>query len=1119
MKKNFVYIIIVVFLSIAIKLLAVESGISGKTGAPSEITCASGSGCHTQYTLNSGTGSVAITHNIPSGGYIPSTTYSITVTVSQTGMTVFGFDLEALNSSNISAGTLAVTSAATMKLMTASNGRSNITHKMDGGFVSNSKAFTFNWTAPSSNIGVVTFYTAAIAGNHNGNENGDYVYSTSLAISPRSSNAITTGTIGTSFCAATTGISIPYTITGTYNVGNVFTAQLSDVAGSFTSPLTIGTLTSTTVGTIISNIALPNTAGTGYRIRVISSNPVITGSINSSNILINASPTLANAGTDQNTCNTSTNLAANTPTTGTGLWTVISGSATVTTTNSATSAVTGLSSGTNTFLWTISNGTCSPTRDTITVIKTTETTISNAGIDQNVCANTTTLNGNIPTVGIGAWAVISGNATLSNSSLANTSVSNLSTGINTFVWAITNAPCVTSYDTVIINKSGQLTTANAGSDQSLCSSSTATLNGNNATIGTGLWSVISGSATFVNASNATTNISGLSYGNNVLIWTISNSGCTPSVDTVIISRTQLPTTSIAGSNQVICNSSTTLGANMSTVGTGLWQLISGTGTITNASNPTTTVTGIGGGNNVFRWTISNAPCTASSSEVTINNCFSSGTIATGNIIGSPFCAATSYSLSVPFTITGTFTGFYSVELSDSLGNFTNSTIIGAGTQSPLMATIPTSTPLGNKYRIRVKNSNPVTNGTDNGTNLLINTCATNSLTTGTIIGSPFCVSTSYSVLVPFNSTGIFNGFYSAELSDSLGNFTSPLTIASGNSSPLSGYIPANTPLGNKYRIRVKNSNPLFISNNNGTDISINNCINNTITTSIINGSPFCENTSYNLQVGFSYTGNFNGYFTAQLSDKNGSFNNPTPIGIGATSPINASIPVNTFSGTNYKIRVVNNNPNTIGYDNGSSLEINNCIAIILDTVSGSPFCSKTSYNTTIPFKTVGTITGAFVAELSDISGNFDSALTIGYGYNNPININIPIGTLRGTSYRVRLKNATAGIFSNTNKNNLSINNCANTNIVLANNFENNFNIYPNPFTNQIELNYYNEMADEMYLVIQNTLGKEVYNQTIQNNIGQNKMFIENLNNLNAGIYFTYLKSKNGNSKSIKLIKN
>ncbi len=102
-------------------------------------------------------------------------------------------------------------------------------------------------------------------------------------------NTITTGTItGSPFCACS-NISVPFTSTGTYTAGNVYTAQLSNAAGSFAAPTAIGTLTSTAnTGTISCTIPCAAVTGTLYRIRVVSSTPAITGTDNGVNITINA---------------------------------------------------------------------------------------------------------------------------------------------------------------------------------------------------------------------------------------------------------------------------------------------------------------------------------------------------------------------------------------------------------------------------------------------------------------------------------------------------------------------------------------------------------------------------------------------------------------------------------------------------------------------------------------------------------------------------------------------------------------------------------------------------------------------------------------------------------------
>jgi len=101
-------------------------------------------------------------------------------------------------------------------------------------------------------------------------------------------NTIATANIsGSPFCAGAT-LSVPYTVNGTFTSGNVFTAQLSNASGSFASPTDIGSVSSTTSGTITAVIPTATATGSNYRIRVVSSNPAITGTNNGSNLTINA---------------------------------------------------------------------------------------------------------------------------------------------------------------------------------------------------------------------------------------------------------------------------------------------------------------------------------------------------------------------------------------------------------------------------------------------------------------------------------------------------------------------------------------------------------------------------------------------------------------------------------------------------------------------------------------------------------------------------------------------------------------------------------------------------------------------------------------------------------------
>jgi hypothetical protein len=188
--------------------------ITGYAGSPSEGNCTS---CHSG-TVNQTGGSIAITSTIPSGGYTPGQTYQVTVTVAKSGVSLFGFEVEALNSSNTNAGTLAVANTTETQLQTAANGRTEIMHKTGGGATANSHAFVVNWTAPTTNVGTVTFYAAGNATNSNGSSSGDFVYTTSKAFTPLATVEIAgTTTVCAGSCRTLTASVVNGTAGATYS--------------------------------------------------------------------------------------------------------------------------------------------------------------------------------------------------------------------------------------------------------------------------------------------------------------------------------------------------------------------------------------------------------------------------------------------------------------------------------------------------------------------------------------------------------------------------------------------------------------------------------------------------------------------------------------------------------------------------------------------------------------------------------------------------------------------------------------------------------------------------------------------------------------------------------------
>ena len=149
----------------------------GYTGAPGEQTCTA---CHAQ---NSGPGLFAIS---APGTYVPGQTYQLQVNHATTDPSRlrWGFELTALDGTNSAAGTFANTSNFTQWI--GENGRFYIEHTFEGTFggQTGGAQWTFNWIAPSEDVGTVVFYAAGNQANNNGSSSGDQIYTATASANP-----------------------------------------------------------------------------------------------------------------------------------------------------------------------------------------------------------------------------------------------------------------------------------------------------------------------------------------------------------------------------------------------------------------------------------------------------------------------------------------------------------------------------------------------------------------------------------------------------------------------------------------------------------------------------------------------------------------------------------------------------------------------------------------------------------------------------------------------------------------------------------------------------------------------------------------------------------------------
>lgn len=179
-----------------------ENGKAGATGSPGEMTC-NQSNCHTGVATNSQGGTLTITSDIPGWDYVPGETYTIAVTMSQPGRSLFGLGVEALFASGENGGTLIAEPGTQIKNANVGGVvRKNIVHQENAGATPDEHTFEFSWTAPPTNAGDITFYVAANAANGNGLKSGDWIYNTA--------QVVTSSAVGTSETAYTPPVAWSY---------------------------------------------------------------------------------------------------------------------------------------------------------------------------------------------------------------------------------------------------------------------------------------------------------------------------------------------------------------------------------------------------------------------------------------------------------------------------------------------------------------------------------------------------------------------------------------------------------------------------------------------------------------------------------------------------------------------------------------------------------------------------------------------------------------------------------------------------------------------------------------------------------------------------------------------
>lgn len=149
-----------------------------RTGAPGENACGS---CHSG-NVNSGPASMNL--SLPAA-YIPGQTYTLAFSAVDSVSFPnprFGFTATSLDVNDDPIGAFIVTNTTNTSIQTGvvqGDTRSYLGHTN----ANSTNTWLFDWTAPSANVGDITFYTSNVVANANNSTSGDFAYTNTFTLS------------------------------------------------------------------------------------------------------------------------------------------------------------------------------------------------------------------------------------------------------------------------------------------------------------------------------------------------------------------------------------------------------------------------------------------------------------------------------------------------------------------------------------------------------------------------------------------------------------------------------------------------------------------------------------------------------------------------------------------------------------------------------------------------------------------------------------------------------------------------------------------------------------------------------------------------------------------------
>jgi len=331
------------------------------------------------------------------------------------------------------------------------------------------------------------------------------------------------------------------------------------------------------------------------------------------------------------------------------------------------------------------------------------------------------------------------------------------------------------------------------------------------------------------------------------------------------------------------------------------------------------------------------------------------------------CAGSS--ISVAFATTGTFGAgnTFTAQLSDATGSFASPTSTASGS-SPISLPIPSILASGT-YKVRVVSSNPV---------IVSDTVDVQVASFGSLSCSanPNPTSPGTAVTITLLGSGLPAGTFNVQLNPGDG---SPTQTQNGVTLPVS-FTHTYSTAGSYTAIFTITHPASGCSATCQTTVDVQPPTANTIDLVSVVPAAVCAGGSFTATFTSSGTFNAGNLFRVQLSDATGSFATPQNIGVGAASPITATVPATTPSGT-YSVRVVSTSPVVVS--DTLSIEVVNLSGL---TCSYTPNPVLAGAPATLTIGGSGLPSGTFDVQVdADGDGNADytqNGVTLPYNFSH-----------------------------------------------------------------------------------------------------------------------------------------